>query len=96
MISKKILELVGKYAEQDIEQHYFDILDEIFSLVNPIDPICTFSLDRNQVLFSTCFELSATTIVGDEVCTSSNWAGKNEKKSFGNFECKWRYCITEK
>jgi len=37
------------------EQHYFDILNEIFSQVNNADPSYTFSLDRNNVLFSTCF-----------------------------------------
>ena len=38
-----------------IDQYYYDVLDEIFSRVNNGDPICTFSLDRNLVLFSTCF-----------------------------------------
>ena len=38
-----------------IEQYYFDILDEILSVVNNGEPIFTFSLDRNHVLFSTCF-----------------------------------------
>ena len=38
-----------------IDQYYYDVLDEIFSNVNNGDPICTFSLDRNHVLFSTCF-----------------------------------------
>ncbi len=37
------------------EQYYFDILDEIFAQVNNGEPICTFSLDRNYVLFSSCF-----------------------------------------
>jgi len=37
-----------------IQQYYFDIIEEIFSSVKNGDPICTFSLDRNQVLFSTC------------------------------------------
>ena len=40
---------------QHNEQYYFDILDEIFAQVNHDEPICTFSLDRNHVLFSTCF-----------------------------------------
>ena len=38
-----------------IDQYYYDVLDEIFSRVDNGDPICTFSLDRDQVLFSTCF-----------------------------------------
>ena len=38
-----------------IDQYYYDVLDEIFSKVDNGDPICTFSLDRNHVLFSTCF-----------------------------------------
>ena len=37
------------------EQYYVDILDEIFAQVNNGEPICTFSLDRNYVLFSSCF-----------------------------------------
>ena len=37
------------------EQYYYDILYEIFSQVNNDEPIFTFSLDRNNVLFSTCF-----------------------------------------
>ena len=37
------------------EQYYFDILDGILSQVINGDPICTFSLDRDNVLFSTCF-----------------------------------------
>ena len=37
------------------EQYYFNILDGIFSRVNNGDPICTFSLDRKHILFSTCF-----------------------------------------
>ena len=40
---------------EHIEQYYFDILDEILSVVNNGEPIFTFSLDRNHVLFSTCF-----------------------------------------
>ena len=40
---------------EHIEQYYFDILDEILSVVNNDEPIFTFSLDRNHVLFSTCF-----------------------------------------
>ena len=39
----------------NIEKYYFDILDEILTVVNNGEPIITFSLDRNQVLFSTCF-----------------------------------------
>ena len=38
-----------------IEQYYFNILDEILTIVNKGEPIFTFSLDRNHVLFSTCF-----------------------------------------
>ena len=38
-----------------IEQYYFDILNEILSVVNNGEPIFTFSLDRKNVLFSTCF-----------------------------------------
>jgi len=37
------------------DQYFFDILEEIFSQVNNGEPICTFSLDRNYVLFSSCF-----------------------------------------
>ena len=40
---------------EHIKQYYFDILDEILSVVNNGEPIFTFSLDRNHVLFSTCF-----------------------------------------
>ena len=40
---------------EHIEQYYFDILDKILSVVNNDEPIFTFSLDRNHVLFSTCF-----------------------------------------
>jgi len=40
---------------EDIEQYYFDILNEILSVVNNGEPIFTFSLDRKNVLFSTCF-----------------------------------------
>jgi len=38
-----------------IEKYYFDVLDEILSVINNGEPIFTFSLDRNHVLFSTCF-----------------------------------------
>ena len=40
---------------EHIEQYYYNILNEILSVVNNGEPIFTFSLDRNQVLFSTCF-----------------------------------------
>ena len=40
---------------EHIKQYYFDILDEILSVINNGEPILTFSLDRNNVLFSTCF-----------------------------------------
>ena len=40
---------------EHLEQYYFDILDEILAVVNNGEPIFTFSLDRNHVLFSTCF-----------------------------------------
>ena len=36
------------------EKHYFEILDDILSRVENGEPICTFSLDRRNVLFSTC------------------------------------------
>ena len=38
-----------------IDEHYYEILDEIFSHVKNGDPICTFSLDSSSVLFSTCY-----------------------------------------
>jgi len=38
-----------------IEQYYFEIFNKILSVVNNGEPIFTFSLDRNHVLFSTCF-----------------------------------------
>ena len=41
--------------QEYIEQYYFNILNEILSVVNNGEPIFTFSLDRNHVLFSTCF-----------------------------------------
>tara|TARA_B100001029_G_scaffold179608_1_gene189846 strand:+ start:2701 stop:3636 length:936 start_codon:yes stop_codon:yes gene_type:complete len=34
---------------------YLDVLDEIFSKNINQEPICSFSLDRNNVLFSSCF-----------------------------------------
>ena len=37
-----------------IDEHYYEILDRIFSQVQNGDPICTFSLDSSSVLFSTC------------------------------------------
>ncbi len=37
-----------------IDEHYYEILDKIFSQVKNGDPICTFSLDSSSVLFSTC------------------------------------------
>ena len=40
---------------EHIEQYYFDILDEILSVINIGEPILTFTLDRKHVLFSTCF-----------------------------------------
>ena len=40
---------------EHIEQYYFDIIDEILSVINNGEPILTFSLDSNNVLFSTCF-----------------------------------------
>ena len=49
--------LIQKEMEspENIEQYYFDILDEILTIINKGEPILTFSLDRNHVLFSTCF-----------------------------------------
>jgi len=38
-----------------INEHYFGILDEIFTSVHNEDPICTFSLDSSNVLFSSCY-----------------------------------------
>jgi hypothetical protein len=38
-----------------IDEHYFGILDELFTSVHNEDPICTFSLDSSSVLFSTCY-----------------------------------------
>ena len=38
-----------------IDEHYFGILDELFTSVYNVDPICTFSLDSSSVLFSTCY-----------------------------------------
>jgi len=38
-----------------IDEHYYEVLDKIFSNVNNKDSICTFSIDRNNVLFSTCY-----------------------------------------
>ena len=38
----------------DYKQYYFDVLDGILSIVNNEEPILTFSLDRNHLLFSTC------------------------------------------
>ena len=37
-----------------IDEHYYEILDKIFSQVQNEDPICTFSLESSSVLFSTC------------------------------------------
>ena len=37
-----------------IDEHYYEILDKIFSQVQNRAPICTFSLDSSSVLFSTC------------------------------------------
>ena len=48
--------IIKELENQELyDQHYFDILNEIFSQVSNGDPICTFSLDRSHVLFSTCF-----------------------------------------
>ena len=47
---KKALEHPDK-----IDEHYYEVLDEIFSNVKNGDPICTFSLDSSNVLFSTCY-----------------------------------------
>lgn len=47
---KKALEHPDK-----IEEHYYEVLDEIFSYINNRDSICTFSLDSENVLFSTCY-----------------------------------------
>ncbi len=38
-----------------IDEHYYEVLDEIFSNVKNGNPICTFSLDSSSVLFSTCY-----------------------------------------
>jgi len=38
-----------------IDEHYYEILDEIFSTIGNGAPICTFSLDSRNVLFSTCY-----------------------------------------
>ena len=38
-----------------IDEHYYEVLDEIFSNVKNDNPICTFSLDSSNVLFSTCY-----------------------------------------
>jgi len=38
-----------------IDEHYFGILNELFTSVHNEDPICTFSLDSSSVLFSTCY-----------------------------------------
>ncbi len=43
-----------------IDEHYYEILDEIFSQVKNGDPICTFSLDSGSVLFSTCYAENAS------------------------------------
>ena len=49
------------YIQKDLEspdrinEHYFGILNEIFTSVHNGDPICTFSLDSNSVLFSSCY-----------------------------------------
>ena len=40
---------------EHLEQDYLYILNEILSVINNGEPIFTFSLDRNHVLFSTCF-----------------------------------------
>jgi hypothetical protein len=37
------------------DEHYYEVLDEIFSNVKNGNPICTFSLDSGSVLFSTCY-----------------------------------------
>ena len=42
-------------SPEHLEQDYLYILNEILSVVNNGEPIFTFSLDRNHVLFSTCF-----------------------------------------
>ena len=46
-----------KINNQDLseEQNYFNILEEIFSKVDNKEHICTFSLDSNNLLMSTCF-----------------------------------------
>ena len=38
-----------------IDEHYYEVLEEIFSNVKNGNPICTFSLDSRNVLFSTCY-----------------------------------------
>ena len=48
--------LQKKLTDSDREEkYYFDILNNIFSQVENGEPIYTFSLDRRNVLFSTCF-----------------------------------------
>ena len=48
-IQKEVTDIDGT------EQHYFEILNNIFLRVENEEPICTFSLDRKNILFSTCF-----------------------------------------
>ena len=48
-LQKELIDLNGE------DQHYFDVLNNIFSQVENGEPIYTFSLDRTNVLFSTCY-----------------------------------------
>ena len=41
---------------EKFKQLHYEILAEIISTLDNEEPICTFSLDRNNLLFSTCYE----------------------------------------
>tara|TARA_B100001250_G_scaffold95828_1_gene80114 strand:+ start:449 stop:1342 length:894 start_codon:yes stop_codon:yes gene_type:complete len=38
-----------------IDEHYLDVFDSILNLIDIDEPICTFSLDSDDLLFSTCY-----------------------------------------
>ena len=55
--------LINKYGSivkelinsEEKDKHYFDVIEHIFSLIDSSEHICTFSLDKKNILFSTCF-----------------------------------------
>ena len=57
------------YIEKNLENpdkisdHYLDVFDTIFNSLDIDDAICTFSLDSENVLFSTCFIASINSLL---------------------------------